>query len=158
MKTRAHLFAAVFLCGTPALLQAAVLTPSTAPERTPDGYPVVWLGNAQVDGQPTSTSDAVPASFKRVRTPDQYVRFASGTDKRAYGCYAGGSPQVEPWQMVEVHGREEGEGIKQTFRIPGWRITCQRVPSANGSGSNDLTNVAVPPPSEGATPPPPATP
>lgn len=106
----------------------AEYTAQNAPDRTADGYPIIWLGNAVEDGGPTSEKDAVPDSFKRIRTTtDNYVRFAKGTDKRAYGCYAGGSPEVGPTSMLEVRGREEAEGVKQTFRVNGWMVTCKKV-------------------------------
>lgn len=121
--------AAALLCGLPALISAApALTPSTAPDKTPDGFPIVWLGNAEKDGLPTSTMDAVPAAFQRARIgADQFVRFTNGNDKRAYGCYTGDTPQVMSWQLLEVHGREESEGVKQTFRVAGWRVVCKRL-------------------------------
>ncbi len=147
MKSGAHLFSALLLCAAPSMLQAAVLSPTTAPDRTPDGYPIIWLGNGGVvENQPTPTSatDAVPASFKRIRTPDQYVRFVSGSDKRAYGCYAGTAPEVASTQLTEVHGREEGDGPKTTFHVNGWLISCK--PLSASAPPADLSNVPAPPP------------
>jgi hypothetical protein len=147
MKVRPILFSALLagMLGAPALVQAAY-TAQNAPDRTTDNYPIIWLGNAEQDGSPTSDKDAVPEAFKRVRNAtDNYIRFAKGTDKRAYGCYAGGAPTVTQTQMIEVRGREEGEGPKTTFRINGWLITCQRV-AATGAGPANLSSQPAPAP------------
>jgi hypothetical protein len=133
------------LCGAETLVQAAY-TAQNAPDRTPDGYPIVWLGNAVEEKSPTSERDAVPDGFKRIRNAtDNYVRFAKGTDKRAYGCYAGTAPEVTPTQLTEVRGREEGEGPKTTFKTHGWLIVCQMVSSAGGCAPS-LSSQPAPPP------------
>ena len=148
MKVRPLLFSVglyVAMIGAPALVQAAY-TAQNAPDRTADNYPIIWLGNAEQDGSPTSDRDAVPDSFKRVRNAtDNYIRFAKGTDKRAYGCYAGTSPEVTQTQMIEVRGREEGEGPKTTFRINGWLVTCKKIASS-GAGAASLSSQPAPPP------------
>lgn len=137
--------AALFaLCGAPTA--QAAYTAQNAPDRTADGYPIIWLGNAAEPNSPTSDKDAVPDAFKRIRNAtDNYVRFAKGTDKRAYACYSGTAPEVTPTQMVEVRGREEGDGPKTTFKVNGSLITC-KVIAATGTGANNLSSQPAPAP------------
>jgi hypothetical protein len=132
------------LCGAERLVHAAY-TAQNAPDRTADGYPIIWLGNASEQGAPTSDKDSVPDAFKRIRTAtDNYVRFAKGADKRAYGCYAGPAPEVTSTKLVEVRGREEGDGPKTTFSVNGWMITCKVI--AAGAGAASLSSQPAPPP------------
>jgi hypothetical protein len=135
---------ALALYGAEPVAQAAY-TAQNAPDRTADGYPIVWLGNAAEPGSPTSDKDSVPDAFKRIRNAtDNYVRFAKGADKRAYACYAGTAPDVTPTQLVEVRGREEGDGPKTTFRVNGWMVTC-KVVAAAGAGAASLSSQPAPP-------------